>query len=106
MANYQPIRIQAWTDQATEARRTVTIVSPMAMRGTSNPLAIPISGDQPIGPNASTLPDVATYPRREPMRRDSLRRREAILKGNEGSRQRRRWENGWSFISRLSHSDF
>ena len=27
-------------------------------------------------------------------RRDSLKRREAVLKGKEGSRQRRRWENG------------
>ena len=28
------------------------------------------------------------------MRRDSMDRREALLKGKEGSRQRRRWENG------------
>ncbi|KAL2257570.1 hypothetical protein VTK26DRAFT_9461 [Humicola hyalothermophila] len=34
-----------------------------------------------------------TPPRRPPSRRDSLRRREALLKGKEGSRQRRRWEN-------------
>ncbi|OAA66752.1 hypothetical protein SPI_01328 [Niveomyces insectorum RCEF 264] len=31
--------------------------------------------------------------RRPPSRRDSQRRREALLKGKEGSRQRRRWEN-------------
>ncbi|KAI9752985.1 MAG: hypothetical protein M1815_000186 [Lichina confinis] len=29
----------------------------------------------------------------EPIRRDSLKRREALLKGKEGSRRRRRWEN-------------
>lgn len=28
------------------------------------------------------------------VRRDSLERREAFLRGKEGSRQRRRWENG------------
>lgn len=32
--------------------------------------------------------------RKEPMRRDSMKRREALLKGKEGSRRRQRWENG------------
>ncbi|KAH8593509.1 R3H-associated N-terminal domain-containing protein [Bisporella sp. PMI_857] len=31
--------------------------------------------------------------RKEPLRRDSLKRREALLKGKEGSRRRQRWEN-------------
>jgi hypothetical protein len=31
---------------------------------------------------------------KEPMRRDSMKRREALLKGKEGSRRRQRWENG------------
>lgn len=35
----------------------------------------------------------AVYPERKLVRRDSLDRREALLKGKEGSRQRRRWEN-------------
>ena len=34
------------------------------------------------------------YSDRKLLRRDSLERREALLKGKEGSRQRRRWENG------------
>ena len=34
------------------------------------------------------------YGRHSLVRRDSLERREALLKGREGSRQRRRWENG------------
>jgi hypothetical protein len=34
------------------------------------------------------------YGERAPLRRDSMERREALLKGKEGSRQRRRWENG------------
>lgn len=33
--------------------------------------------------------------KRKPIfRRDSLKRREALLKGKEGSRRRQRWENG------------
>ncbi|KAF3480788.1 uncharacterized protein GIQ15_06135 [Arthroderma uncinatum] len=35
----------------------------------------------------------STYRRREPLRRDSLKRRESLLKGKEGSRRRQRWEN-------------
>ena len=33
------------------------------------------------------------YKRQAPVRRDSLKRREALLKGKEGSRRRQRWEN-------------
>ena len=43
----------------------------------------------------STEPGQAATPvRRTIIRRDSLERREAFLRGKEGSRQRRRWENG------------
>ena len=35
---------------------------------------------------------------KKPHRRDSLERRQALLKGKEGSRQRRRWENGTSHV--------
>jgi hypothetical protein len=41
--------------------------------------------------------------RRKSSTRDSMRRRDSLLKGNQGSRQRRRWENGmhtftsWTF---------
>jgi CHASE1-domain containing sensor protein len=44
------------------------------------------------------------YPRNEPMRPDSLKRREALLKGKEGSRQRRRWENGRYFNKKKTSS--
>ena len=33
-------------------------------------------------------------PRLKPLQRDSLTRREALLRGKEGSHRRRRWENG------------
>jgi hypothetical protein len=41
----------------------------------------------------------AVKARKEPLRRDSMKRREALLKGKEGSRRRQRWENGMSIAS-------
>ena len=94
------IDIDAWTISALQSLS----VSPIA-RGTGTPLAIPI--DEPSSPiivkesiqsvqfTDSNVPAFeGTPPRRPPSRRDSQKRREALLKGNEGSRQRRRWENG------------
>ncbi|KAF4592568.1 uv-damaged DNA-binding protein [Ophiocordyceps camponoti-floridani] len=69
----------AWTMSALQTLS----VSPVA-RGTGTALAIPIDRKE----DRSTTP-VA----RPPSRRDSQRKREAILKGQEGSRQRRRWDN-------------
>lgn len=83
------------------------------IRGTSSTLSIPLDGPIPTRAKASsprvkivqnqgedgvsTVPS-NTYRRREPMRRDSLKRREALLKGKEGSRRRQRWENGMLFL--------
>lgn len=36
----------------------------------------------------------AAKPRKELARRDSLKKRDALLRGKEGSRRRQRWENG------------
>lgn len=44
--------------------------------------------------DASSKRVIPVYPDRKLARRDSIDRREAMLKGKEGSRQRRRWENG------------
>ena len=91
----QPIDVEAWTEQAAEALKAVALTSPGGGRG--NPLSLAIDLDQ--GPDRKA--DVANEgagaeyrPRREPLRRDSLKRREALLKGKEGSRRRTRWENG------------
>ncbi|KAI5866493.1 R3H-associated N-terminal domain-containing protein [Durotheca rogersii] len=71
-------------------------VSPAAC-GAGNPLVIPL--DEPLKKPSVTVRDprsglAATTPiPRPPSRRDSQHRREALLKGKEGSRQRRRWEN-------------
>ena len=97
----QPIDIEAWTEQATVALGSVAISTPGdAVPGTSVTLAIPL--DEHDAPSAAVHPVGASaaakeggyYRRKEPLRRDSMKRREALLKGKEGSRRRQRWENG------------
>lgn len=112
------VDIEAWTVQALESLS----VSPIA-RGTGAPLSIPLDLAGASAPKATTprretpkrdtpmkLRNVVfddkddaevgfTPPGRPPSRRDSMRHREALLKGNEGSRQRRRWENGTSHLT-------
>ncbi len=81
------------------------------VRGTAVSLAIPldehlrtaaaapaVGSTTHVGPlpTATASTTATAYPpRREPLRRDSLKRREALLRGKEGSRRRQRWENGW-----------
>lgn len=118
----QAINIEAWTEQATEALQAVSLsaAEPRSTRGTSVRLSIPLDGahvkvgSDDVGGMTTTTKTVPratistnnAYGRREPIRRDSLKRREALLKGKEGSRQRRRWENGrfqtyttWNILS-------
>lgn len=97
----QPIDIEAWTEQATEALHAIAISSPGGVRGTCVTLAIPLDEHSASkhtdvkGVSQHPGNDLPVYrPRREPLRRDSLQRREALLKGKEGSRRRQRWENG------------
>ncbi|KAM0258588.1 hypothetical protein ACHAQJ_003759 [Trichoderma viride] len=94
------IDIEAWTISALQSLS----VSPVA-RGTGSPLTIPldvlttpskrsISRQQvTIVASSETVAAATTLLRRPPSARDSQKHREAILKGKEGSRQRRRWEN-------------
>lgn len=105
----QLVDIEAWTEEATASLWRVTISPELPVRGTFVPLAIPLdeqpqpaqrpnadngNGDTSEGPNT---------PRRKLLRRDSLDRRNALLKGKEGSRRRQRWENG-SCLLLPSHS--
>jgi hypothetical protein len=93
----QPIDIEAWTEQATAAMGSVAISStPAAVQETSVAFDIPLDEhDAPARPAPATTTQVHTvYKRKEPIRRDSLKRREELLKGKEGSRRRQRWENG------------
>lgn len=67
--------------------------------GTSVRITVPLDATASV---KSTRPLTgAVYADRKIMRRDSMDRREALLKGKEGSRQRRRWENG-----RYAHAPF
>ena len=94
--------IETWTEHAAESLNAISISLPQTLRGTTASLAIrtdeshaakgieAVKDERFVNEANVTLP-----PRREPLRRDSLKRRDALLKGKEGSRQRRRWENGW-----------
>ncbi len=98
-AQVQPISIEAWTEQATQSLAALSLTSPGdGARGASVALAIDIDEQK-----SAEEPRKDGYrPRREPLRRDSLKRREALLKGKEGSRRRRQWENG-SYHAPLRH---
>lgn len=93
------IDIEAWTvEQAAQALSAATISSPHPARGVSVTIDIPldaqIPAEEPPRPTSARREAVHTvYSRRAPIRRDSLKRREALLKGKEGSRRRQRWEN-------------
>ncbi|KAL8674821.1 MAG: hypothetical protein Q9168_000802 [Polycauliona sp. 1 TL-2023] len=90
------IDIEAWTEQATESINAISLLSSTPVRGTSLSLAIPLDEQAAKRTNGEQhAQDLSTdnRPRREPLRRDSLKRREALLKGKEGSRRRQRWEN-------------
>ncbi|KAM5468197.1 hypothetical protein MauCBS54593_004938 [Microsporum audouinii] len=105
----QVFAISSWSEQAIESLSLES--SPIPYRN-SAPLAIPLDDDvrQPASPTpvqlrrsvrvadgaagaAVATAEPSTYRRREPLRRDSLKRRESLLKGKEGSRRRQRWEN-------------
>ncbi|ROT43001.1 hypothetical protein SODALDRAFT_355190 [Sodiomyces alkalinus F11] len=90
--------IEAWTLSALQSLR----VSPIA-RGTGSPLTIPLDEAARLQHAQTTIPHRSVTiaidaPPKDPIRRppscrDSQKTREALLKGHEGSRQRRRWEN-------------
>ena len=99
------VNIEAWTEDARQALGIMTITSQSLarpVRGTNVTLDIPLDDvphtperrDDPTIDAASSTPRPRTLTPREPRRRDSLKRREALLKGKEGSRRRQKWENG------------
>lgn len=106
----QPISFEVWTQQAAESLNAISLSSSGGVRGTPVSLAIPFDEQTAARRMAATeeerrMTDASSsdHPRREPLRRDSLKQREALLKGKEGSRRRRRWENGsYQRCSRLS----
>lgn len=118
-SNPSALRVQAWAEdvptigiipeQATgpaaisttlPVRSVGTTARSDAIRGTTVTLSIPldeVSAPKPVRPSEPIEGEdgKASYtPRRKVLRRDSMERREALLKGKEGSRRRQRWENG------------
>ncbi len=93
----QPFNIEIWTEETARAVGASSLQSPGRTRHTIEALTIPIE-EELNSRRIHTADDVddssTTRHRREPLRRDSLKRREALLKGKEGSRRRQRWENG------------
>lgn len=96
-----PINIEAWTEEATQSLSAVSLVPPGLVPDASVSIAIDLEEpthrkQSEIAGTARRADDASSAyrPRREPLRRDSLKRREALLKGKEGSRRRTRWENG------------
>lgn len=108
-------QISAWTEQSTGTVNVSPIDGSNNGRNTDGgssrdvPLAIPLDDERPSNNPTSlrmksvrvsaddndAIPVVSTtYRRKDPIRRDSLKRRDALLKGKEGSRRRQRWENG------------
>lgn len=97
------VNIEAWTAETIQSMSTLQISAatvPGAVRGATVTLEIPLDDELPsrarqaTGAEAAGLAARANYKRREPIRRDSLKRREALLRGKEGSRRRQKWENG------------
>lgn len=103
------VNIEAWTEstigaleglQVTSPTPAILSTSPRNVRGTAVALDIPLDAETPSrrdaaaieGPYDASRQEYAR--RREPLRRDSMKRREALLKGKEGSRRRQKWENG------------
>lgn len=88
-------RVQAWEiDQVADVLTATSLHTPRPARAAHVTLDIPLDDEEsPPPPRARPSTVHTVYKRREPIRRDSQKRREALLKGKEGSRRRQRWEN-------------
>ena len=120
LSPHQTIAISAWTEQAAASLQHLSLSerNPLrdsmpstparsTLRGADEYISIPLDDAPPttatgslrvkvVGPaSGETCPaPTVSFRRREPLRRDSLKRREALLRGKDGSRRRQRWENG------------
>ena len=103
-AHTHPVDVESWAEHAI-AHLTISEPPPAAgtggspLRDASVSLSIPLDA-----PGAEAKPRKVVSEEKamssaysksgQLARRDSLKRREALLKGREGSRRRQRWENG------------
>ncbi|KAI0879414.1 R3H-associated N-terminal domain-containing protein [Hypoxylon argillaceum] len=93
--NANGVDIAAWTVSALQSLSVSSVA-----KGTGDLLSIPLDETEVKKKrpaisiyDARARSSAITPPPRPSSRRDSMKHREALLKGNEGSRQRRRWEN-------------
>ncbi|KAK5700376.1 hypothetical protein LTR17_022984 [Elasticomyces elasticus] len=93
-------RVEAWTVEHVADTLAAASITPIERKPARVVLDIPLDSDLPAEPKNSPLRPRSSgeavhtvYNRRTPIRRDSQNRREALLKGKEGSRRRQRWEN-------------
>lgn len=98
----QSLNIEVWAEETTRAVGALSLNPPIRTRLSPEALTIPLEESEASRQENDTS---ARPPGREPVRRDSLKRREALLKGNEGSRRRQRWENG-SYREPCSRSQY
>ncbi|KAJ5659201.1 hypothetical protein N7507_005652 [Penicillium longicatenatum] len=112
----QTMAISSWTEQASASLENLslsesrpangaaeTTPTRSGLRGTTVSLSIPLDDEPPASPSpqakeANPTAEIRSTPtvsfrRRESVRKDSMKRREALLKGKDGSRRRQRWEN-------------
>jgi hypothetical protein len=109
------VDVAAWTQHAVQAMKGLSLHADpskptVATPGTALGLQIPLDGEHGKtsangeGITAGQAVREGYVLRRKSSARDSMRRRDALLKGKEGSRQRRRWENGARpFCSAYTH---
>jgi hypothetical protein len=108
------VDVEAWNSTTLKALNRLSLTSPRPIRGTSVSLSIPLDSDAPapvikpeIDNDAIGDEAIAGHSplRRKTSRRDSMRRREEVLKGHEGSRRRQKWENGMT-SPKLQHVSY
>lgn len=113
----QAMAISTWTEQATASLQNLNVSqSPPArdenasaagpastrqtFRGTSVSLEIPLDDDvravehKPTPQDKENQKVSVSFRRRAPVQRSGWNKRDALLKGKDGSRRRQRWENG------------
>lgn len=103
--NITQVDVAAWTQNAIQAMNGLSLHSDPAKptQGTAVGISIPLDDEHGKGTangegiTAGQAVREGYVLRRKSSQRDSMRRRDALLKGKEGSRQRRRWENGMTF---------
>lgn len=91
------VHINAWVDDATQSLAALRLRVPTPEPGITPVRGTTLRVDIPLDAIRDGQEDRGVYvPRRPLSRRDSMKRRDALLMGKEGSRRRQRWENSAS----------